>query len=240
MRRGRVLGARDGRLALGRRRARAAASDRTRLVGLAMAFGSGALIAAVAYELVLDAFATDVEPRGPRLRGRRARVLRGRLGDRPSWRSGAQEHGRGDKRARRRARTRSCSGLFSTACPSRSSWERRSPGRRRARSPSSSACSSRTCPRRCRAMTGLLQAGGRVHASSRMWSGVVAVSVVAAMPAGGSSTSMPDRRRCLRDVVRRRRVARDARRHAHARGVRARRPRGRAAHRARVRSRLRP
>jgi ZIP family zinc transporter len=32
-----------------------------RLIGLAMAFGSGALIAAVAYELVLDAVATDVE-----------------------------------------------------------------------------------------------------------------------------------------------------------------------------------
>ncbi|HEU5263184.1 MAG TPA: hypothetical protein VFU34_01000 [Gaiellaceae bacterium] len=31
----------------------------TRLIGLAMAFGSGALIAAVAYELVLDAVATD-------------------------------------------------------------------------------------------------------------------------------------------------------------------------------------
>ena len=33
----------------------------SRLIGLAMAFGSGALIAAVAYELVLDAVATDVE-----------------------------------------------------------------------------------------------------------------------------------------------------------------------------------
>jgi zinc transporter, ZIP family len=32
-----------------------------RLIGLAMAFGSGALIAAVAYELVLEAVATDVE-----------------------------------------------------------------------------------------------------------------------------------------------------------------------------------
>jgi ZIP family zinc transporter len=32
-----------------------------RLIGLAMAFGSGALIAAVAYELVLDAVATDAE-----------------------------------------------------------------------------------------------------------------------------------------------------------------------------------
>jgi zinc transporter, ZIP family len=32
-----------------------------RLIGLALAFGSGALIAAVAYELVLDAVATDVE-----------------------------------------------------------------------------------------------------------------------------------------------------------------------------------
>ncbi len=32
-----------------------------RVIGLAMAFGSGALIAAVAYELVLDAVATDVE-----------------------------------------------------------------------------------------------------------------------------------------------------------------------------------
>jgi ZIP family zinc transporter len=32
-----------------------------RLIGLAMAFGSGALIAAVAYELVEDAFATDLE-----------------------------------------------------------------------------------------------------------------------------------------------------------------------------------
>ncbi len=32
-----------------------------RLIGLAMAFGSGALIAAVSYELVLDAVATDVE-----------------------------------------------------------------------------------------------------------------------------------------------------------------------------------
>jgi len=33
----------------------------SRLIGLAMAFGSGALIAAVAYELVLDAVATDLE-----------------------------------------------------------------------------------------------------------------------------------------------------------------------------------
>ena len=33
----------------------------SRLIGLAMAFGSGALIAAVAYELVLDAVATDVQ-----------------------------------------------------------------------------------------------------------------------------------------------------------------------------------
>ena len=33
----------------------------SRLIGLAMAFGSGALIAAVAYELVLDAVATDIE-----------------------------------------------------------------------------------------------------------------------------------------------------------------------------------
>ena len=33
----------------------------SRLIGLAMAFGSGALIAAVSYELVLDAVATDVE-----------------------------------------------------------------------------------------------------------------------------------------------------------------------------------
>jgi ZIP family zinc transporter len=32
-----------------------------RLIGLAMAFGAGALIAAVAYELVEDAFATDLE-----------------------------------------------------------------------------------------------------------------------------------------------------------------------------------
>jgi ZIP family zinc transporter len=32
-----------------------------RLIGLAMAFGAGALIAAVAYELVLDAFETDFE-----------------------------------------------------------------------------------------------------------------------------------------------------------------------------------
>jgi zinc transporter, ZIP family len=33
----------------------------SRLIGLAMAFGSGALIAALAYELVLDAVATDLE-----------------------------------------------------------------------------------------------------------------------------------------------------------------------------------
>lgn len=33
----------------------------SRLIGLAMAFGSGALIAAVAYELVLDAFATNAQ-----------------------------------------------------------------------------------------------------------------------------------------------------------------------------------
>ncbi|MET0560897.1 MAG: ZIP family zinc transporter [Gaiellaceae bacterium] len=33
----------------------------SRLIGLAMAFGSGALIAAVSYELVLDAVATDIE-----------------------------------------------------------------------------------------------------------------------------------------------------------------------------------
>ena len=33
----------------------------SRFIGLAMAFGSGALIAAVAYELVLDAVATDVQ-----------------------------------------------------------------------------------------------------------------------------------------------------------------------------------
>ena len=32
-----------------------------RVIGLAMAFGSGALIAAVAFELVVDAFATDLE-----------------------------------------------------------------------------------------------------------------------------------------------------------------------------------
>ena len=32
-----------------------------RAIGLAMAFGAGALIAAVAYELVIDAFATDLE-----------------------------------------------------------------------------------------------------------------------------------------------------------------------------------
>jgi zinc transporter, ZIP family len=32
----------------------------TRAIGLAMAFGAGALIAAVAYELVIDAFATDL------------------------------------------------------------------------------------------------------------------------------------------------------------------------------------
>ena len=31
-----------------------------RMIGLAMAFGAGALIAAVAYELVADAFATDL------------------------------------------------------------------------------------------------------------------------------------------------------------------------------------
>ena len=35
------------------------AKPRERWIGLAMAFGSGALIAAVAYELVIEAFETD-------------------------------------------------------------------------------------------------------------------------------------------------------------------------------------
>ena len=39
----------------------AATRPGTRWIGLAMAFGSGALIAAVAYELVLEAFETDFE-----------------------------------------------------------------------------------------------------------------------------------------------------------------------------------
>ncbi len=39
----------------------AVARPGNRWIGLAMAFGSGALIAAVAYELVIDAFATDLE-----------------------------------------------------------------------------------------------------------------------------------------------------------------------------------
>jgi ZIP family zinc transporter len=37
------------------------ARPRSRVVGLTIAFGSGALIAAIAYELVLEAFQTDVE-----------------------------------------------------------------------------------------------------------------------------------------------------------------------------------
>ena len=51
-----------------------------------MAFGSGALIAAVAYELVLDAFATDVELAALGFAAGALVVLRRRLGDRsPRW-----------------------------------------------------------------------------------------------------------------------------------------------------------
>ena len=76
----------------------------SRLIGLAMAFGSGALIAAVSYELVLDAFAHGRRAGGARLRCRRARLLRRRLGDKSSRRSGAKEHD--GRQAARRQRER--------------------------------------------------------------------------------------------------------------------------------------
>ena len=91
--RGGVLGARHGRVALGRRDACRYARLSAALIGLAMAFGSGALIAAVAYELVIDAFETDLSARVDRLR--RAAHLTFYVGDwadRPHGRGGTQEH----------------------------------------------------------------------------------------------------------------------------------------------------
>ena len=64
------------RVALGRRsRTRGLRPAGHRWIGLAMAFGAGALIAAVAYELVLEAFETSIEPRRVRLRHRSDRLL---------------------------------------------------------------------------------------------------------------------------------------------------------------------
>src|SRR4249919_2505237 len=57
-----------------------------------MAFGSGALIAAVAYELVQDAFATDFQLASWGFAVGALTFYVGRLGNRPPGRSGPEEH----------------------------------------------------------------------------------------------------------------------------------------------------
>ena len=147
----------------------------TRLVGLAMGFGSGALIAAVAYELVLDAFETSVELAAFGFAVGALVFYAGswaidRRGEPPT------ENGRGKRARRERERDRARHG------------SRRRPrvvrpgsvdlaGRRRAR-PSSSGCSPRTYPRRSRAASACWRPGGRAARVFRMWSVVVAVSVL--------------------------------------------------------------
>ena len=70
--------------------------SRERLLGLIMAFGSGVLISAVAYELVAEAFGTAGGRHGrPRSRCGRRDVLRRRHARRPARRRGSQEDAAG-------------------------------------------------------------------------------------------------------------------------------------------------
>ena len=187
----------------------------------------GALIAAVAYELVYEAFETDLTLASS---GFAAGALAFYVGDWAIDRRGG--HGRksvgraapaGRKRERDRARhdPRRHPGVVRA--------RRVAPaGRRSSRPLSSSASSSRTSPSRSRERAACSQAG---------WTRGAVVRDVERRrrrlgARRGRGLAPPrrdaDRRRRVRARVRRRGAARHARRHAHARGVRARRPRGRA------------
>ena len=92
--RGGVLGARHGRVALGRRSARARSRPTERLDrardGLRLGSADRRRRVRARRRRVRD----RPRARVARLRGRRARLLRRRLGDRPSWRPRPQEHDR--------------------------------------------------------------------------------------------------------------------------------------------------
>ena len=209
-----------------------------RTIGLALAFGSGALISAVAYDLVLDAFddgaggvAGDRTDRGS------ARLLRRGRRDRPYGRARAQERARGAPGRRRAAgdRARRGAGRDSRVDRARGDPRRgwRGVGRlRRGRALLEPARGhlglERAWPRRAGRGTASSRCG-RSWSPRRRGRG----RRVRAVRRGRGA------RRVVRPRVRGGGGPRDARRHDDAGGVRARRPRRRPDDDARVRGRLR-
>ena len=200
----------------------AATRPGTRWIGLAMAFGSGALIAAVAYELVLEAFETDFELAAL---GFAAGALTFYVGDWLIDRRGG--HGRksvgGDQQLAGSANA-IVLGTVLDGIPE--SFVLGASLLQEGVVPVAVVVGVfvSNVPESLSGTTGLLAAGwtrGRVFA---MWSGVV--GCVGGGCCGGLAPPRQDLdgRRSLRARLRRRRAARDARRHTHAGGVRARRP----------------
>ena len=207
-----------------------------RAVGLTMAFGAGALIAAVAYELVQEGFETSA-------RGSAAGFVVGAfafyIGDWLLDRRGA--HARKSmtgEAALSGGATAIVLGTVLDGIPE--SFVLGASLQTDGAVPTAVVVGVfvSNVPEALAATTGLREAGWSGGRLFGMWSAVVAVSVVGAAVGFWALDAVGAASGRVRPRLRRRRAARDARGHADPRGLRARRPRSRPPDRARLRARF--